>query len=116
MEKTEVVSIPLESLSGREPELENHDSNGVTKSVATCIAYQPGVNTSSLSYSGSHSVLELFDSEMPFVNILNSVEATDCKGIMPVTYSYIGSRKVSVPRDSGCNTTIVKADLIDECH
>ena len=106
----------METFGDRKPEKNDQENNDVTKSVATCIAFIPGMNTPSISRCGSLQENDRFESSrsIPFVSILDSGGDTGGKGKMPVMYGYVDSRKVSVLRDSGCNTTIVKENLVDE--
>ena len=106
----------METSGDRKPEKNVQENNDVTKSVATCIAFLPGRNTPSISRCGSPQETDRFESSrsIPFVSILDSEGDTGGKGKMPVMYGYLYSKKVGVLRDSGCNTTIVKENLVDE--
>ena len=116
VETVEIVSTELETFGDRKPEKNNQENNDVTKSVATCIAFIPGMNNPSISRCGSPQETDRFESSrsIPFVSILNSGGDTGGKSKMPVMYGFVDSMKVSVLRDSGCNTTILKENLVDE--
>ena len=86
------------------------------KSVATCIVITPTSNSYTFVSSEIESKTNVNSSdEIEIVNLScqgpGKVVSKKIGG-MPVREGYVGNRKVSVLRDSGCNSVLVKESLV----
>ena len=86
----------------------------VVKSVATCIAVSPVSSIPTVVQSAPKCHVAGSEKSLPLVSITDN-QGTSYESVkMPVVQGYVGDRRVSVLRDSGCNTTIVKESLVSE--
>ena len=88
------------------------------KSAATCIVITPSSNPCSMAHSQLETdtkVKNIYGFEI--VNIVyHSLGELACreKPAMPVREGLVGKMRVSVLRDSGCNSVLVKNKLVEE--
>lgn len=90
-------------------ELESEQSDTLSKSVATCIVLTPTSNHPVYTQDLSKVEAKPLINDTPLVSIVNS---QDKQTNMPVTDGFVGSRKVRVLRDSGCNAAIIKETFV----
>ena len=103
----ETVTLQSGGTVENEPETETQDT--LLKSVATCIVLTSVIEIPLVSQSRIKVESKLHSSSLPLLNIVNSQSKHHN---MPVMYGYVGERKVSVLRDSGCNSAIIKETLV----
>ena len=94
------------------------DVMGVNKTAATCIVTPITDNTISTTYAsfGAATPVKCVNS-VPIANISqqeNNTVQSQYTGKMPVKEGYIGKVKVTVLRDSGCNSAIIRESLIQK--
>ena len=111
IDQEETTDMGCEKSCNKEGEYSGEE---IVKSVATCMAISHVSNVPIVCHSMPKCRVTGLENTLPFVSITDSQKIIQTDAKMPVVKGYVGEQKVSVLRDSGCNTTIVKESLISE--
>ena len=88
----------------------------VPKSIATCISVTPTIHLPITSQSSMTVGIKSYQSSLPLLSLVDEENVCDSNNSMPVKDGYIRNEKVSVLRDSGCNSAIIKNPLVNPEH
>ena len=106
------VSPENENIELQDEDLIKFDTDTIPKSVATCISITPTTHFPITSQSSMKVDNRSCQSGLPLLNLLDEENMFDSNHRMPVKDGYIRNEKVSVLRDSGCNSAIIKKSLV----